>query len=117
VPHPAPAAGAPERRDASRSSRGRQRPVASKKPAQAAPAARRPRRAAEPDSWLDAISALVVPFAQRGAFPLVLLIIAGLFLLIQNRLDRRDPKLAHAPLHAQPDLPFLPPTSPGDARP
>jgi hypothetical protein len=38
-----------------------------------------------------------------------------MFLLIQNRIDRRDPKLARAPLHAQPDLPFLPPPAPGDA--
>ena len=63
-----------------------------------------------------AIAKLVVPVVQRTAFPLILLIVAGLFLLVQDRIDRRDPKLAHAPLHARPDLPFLAPPSPGDVR-
>jgi hypothetical protein len=31
------------------------------------------------------------------------------FLGIQGRIDRSDPKLALAPLHADPDLEFLPP--------
>jgi hypothetical protein len=65
---------------------------------------------------MKAISKLVVPVVQRTAFPLILLIVAGLFLLVQDRIDRRDPKLAHAPLHARPDLPFLPPPSLGDVR-
>jgi hypothetical protein len=65
----------------------------------------------------DVITKVVAPVVQRTAFPLILLILGGLFLLIQNRIDRRDPKLARAPLHAQPDLPFLPPPSPGDDRP
>jgi hypothetical protein len=30
----------------------------------------------------------------------------GAFLLIQSRIDRRDPKLALAPVHADPDLTF-----------
>jgi hypothetical protein len=29
-----------------------------------------------------------------------------LFLLLQDRIDRRDPKLALAPEHGEPDLPF-----------
>jgi hypothetical protein len=66
---------------------------------------------------VKAISKLVAPVVQRTAFPLILLIVAALFLLVQDRIDRRDPKLAHAPLHARPDLPFLPPPSPGDVRP
>ncbi|WP_432545862.1 hypothetical protein [Kineococcus sp. SYSU DK004] len=34
-----------------------------------------------------------------------------LFLLVQDQLDRRDPKLALAPVHPDPDLPFEdPPT-------
>jgi hypothetical protein len=66
---------------------------------------------------VKAISKLVAPVVQRTAFPLILLIVAGLFLLVQDRIDRRDPKLARAPLHARPDLPFLPPPSPGDVHP
>jgi hypothetical protein len=31
------------------------------------------------------------------------------FLALQNRIDRSDPKLALAPVHADPDLEFLPP--------
>jgi len=36
--------------------------------------------------------------AQRSAIPIGALLIAALFLLVQDRLDRRDPKLALAPL-------------------
>ncbi|MDQ3987562.1 MAG: hypothetical protein M3280_13835 [Actinomycetota bacterium] len=36
--------------------------------------------------------------ARKFAFPLLLTIIVGLFLAAQNRLDRKDPKLALAPL-------------------
>jgi len=54
--------------------------------------------------------------AERAIFPLALLVIAGLFLLIQDRIDRRDPKLARAPLRADPDLPFPPPPLPGGNR-
>jgi hypothetical protein len=64
---------------------------------------------------IAAVAAAIAPVVQRTAFPLILLLLGGLFLLIQNRIDSRDPKLANAPLHAQPDLPFLSPHSPGDA--
>jgi hypothetical protein len=78
------------------------------------PAAGRP--APEDDRGLvETITDAIGPVVQRTAFPLFLLILGGLFLLIQNRIDSRDPKLARAPLHAQPDLPFLAPPSPGDA--
>jgi hypothetical protein len=39
---------------------------------------------------------------------LTLLILIGLFLLVQNRLDRRDPKLALAPVYADPGVSFVP---------
>jgi hypothetical protein len=38
----------------------------------------------------------------------LLIILAG-FLLIQNRIDRGDPKLAMAPIDGDPDLEFRPP--------
>lgn len=79
-------------------------------------AARRAAPAATDDRGLvETIAEAIVPVVQRTAFPLILLILGGLFLLIQNRIDSRDPKLARAPLHAHPDLPFLSPPAPGDA--
>jgi hypothetical protein len=44
--------------------------------------------------------------ARNAGFPLLLLVLVGFFLLLQNRLDRRDPKLAQAPLYGDPDQPF-----------
>lgn len=43
---------------------------------------------------------------RRPQLPIVLLLVVGLFLLAQNRIDRRDPKLADAPLEAEPELAF-----------
>ncbi|TAL12319.1 MAG: hypothetical protein EPN99_16995, partial [Frankiales bacterium] len=42
----------------------------------------------------------------RPTLPLALLAIVVLFLLAQNRIDRRDPKLASAPVEAEPELDF-----------
>jgi hypothetical protein len=107
------------RRDASRAPGQTQRPAPSVTAGEAPrAAARRSPSASERVSRLvKAISKLVAPVVERTAFPLILLIVAGLFLLVQDRIDRRDPKLARAPLHARPDLPFLPPPSPGDVHP
>jgi hypothetical protein len=105
------------RRDRSRPPGRTQRPAPSVTAGEAPRAARRSSPASNLGSRIvEAISKLVMPVVQRTAFPLILLIVAGLFLLVQDRIDRRDPKLAHAPLHARPDLPFLPPPSPGDVR-
>ena len=43
---------------------------------------------------------------KQAAFPGLLILLAFLFLLVQDRIDRRDPKLALAPVHADPDLTF-----------
>jgi hypothetical protein len=40
--------------------------------------------------------------AESATFPLFLFLIAALFLLIQDRIDRNDPKLAAAPIRAEP---------------
>ncbi len=49
----------------------------------------------------------VAPAVIRGArLPFGLLLAVLIFLLIQNWIDRRDPKLALAPSYADPDLPF-----------
>jgi hypothetical protein len=49
--------------------------------------------------------------SKRAAFPLLLFALVILFLAIQNQIDRRDPKLADAPLHSGDDLEFGPPPS------
>jgi hypothetical protein len=95
------------------------KPGRTEKPA-VSPTSPRPPATARPTpehdrGLVETIADAIVPVVERTAFPLLLLILGGLFLLIQNRIDSRDPKLARAPLHAQPDLPFLPPPSPGDA--
>jgi hypothetical protein len=51
----------------------------------------------------------------RPALPLALLGVVMVFLLVQNRIDRRDPKLAAAPIVGEPDLTFGPVHRPGDA--
>lgn len=45
---------------------------------------------------------------RQPQIPIALLLVVGLFLLVQNRIDRRDPKLAGAPLEAEPELVFTP---------
>ena len=54
---------------------------------------------------------VIVENADKSVFPSSLLLIVGLFLLVQRRIDRGDPKLALAPAFADPDLEFLPPPS------
>ncbi|MDX6218378.1 MAG: large repetitive protein, partial [Frankiales bacterium] len=46
--------------------------------------------------------------ASKPALPLVLVVVVVGFLLVQNRIDRRDPKLASAPVGAEPELDFGP---------
>jgi hypothetical protein len=54
------------------------------------------------------IAHAVAPVATRAAFPAVLVALVLLFLGLQHRVDRRDPKLALAPVQRTPDLPFAP---------
>ena len=46
--------------------------------------------------------------AERSTIPLSLLLVVGFFLLVQDRLDRNDPKLALAPVYPDPELRFGP---------
>jgi len=43
---------------------------------------------------------------RNPQFPASLGAFAAVFLVVQSRIDRRDPKLALATLHAAPDVPF-----------
>jgi hypothetical protein len=54
------------------------------------------------------IGQVAVKSLEKPQFPLLLLVVVGLFLLIQNRIDRKDPKLASAPVDSEPTLGFGP---------
>jgi hypothetical protein len=55
---------------------------------------------------LTRVAQVAAEVGKRSAFPSGLLVLVVLFLSLQNRIDRRDPKLALAPVHPTPDLPF-----------
>jgi hypothetical protein len=57
---------------------------------------------------VDAIRDVAVDAGKRAAFPMVLILLIGVFLTAQHRIDQRDPKLALAPVHREIDLPFTP---------
>ncbi|HUP70466.1 MAG TPA: hypothetical protein VM142_11730 [Acidimicrobiales bacterium] len=50
-----------------------------------------------------------VEAVKKSAFPFLLLLIVFLFLVVQDRIDRRDPKLAMAPVYRDAALSFTPP--------
>jgi hypothetical protein len=54
-------------------------------------------------SLFDRVGDVSVEVAKNLAFPLALLLLVTGFLLIHNRIDRKDPKLAHAPVRADND--------------
>jgi hypothetical protein len=58
------------------------------------------------DSVYDSVKEAAPAVFKGARIPLYLLPLVLLFLLIQNEIDRRDPKLALAPAYADPDLPF-----------
>jgi hypothetical protein len=62
-----------------------------------------------------AIKKTIVQTITKPQLPLALFVIVLLFLLVQNRIDRRDPKLAAAPVTAEPELTFGPILRPGGA--
>ncbi|WP_432571689.1 fibronectin type III domain-containing protein [Kineococcus sp. SYSU DK005] len=61
------------------------------------------------------IATVGVAVVRHAQYPAGLLLLALLFLLVQHRIDRDDPKLALAPLRPDPETPF-PPARP-DTRP
>ncbi len=63
---------------------------------------------------LTAILRAVTRHRDDAVFPMSVLFLVGGFLMVQNRIDRSDPKLALAPVYADPDLWFPPP--PGGQR-
>lgn len=59
-----------------------------------------------------AIARTVTQALSQPTIPLVLLSVVVGFLLLQNRIDRRDPKLRSAPVGAEPELEFGPALGP-----
>ncbi len=53
---------------------------------------------------------ILAEVAGKTAFPAILVLIVVIFLVIQDRIDRNDPKLAHAPVRSEP-LDFIDPPS------
>jgi hypothetical protein len=47
------------------------------------------------------VTAVLAGAVETAAFPLLLLLVVILFLIIQDRIDRRDPKLALAPIRSE----------------
>lgn len=73
-----------------------------------------PRENLRAGSVLDEVGQVALGVLQRPAFPLMLILIVLLFLLLQNRMDRNDPKLAMAPAYGSSDLEFESPNNGGD---
>ena len=64
-----------------------------------------------PPSFFAAFVGVVGNAALRSAFPLILILLALIFLAVQDRIDRKDPKLALAPARPDPQLSFPSPIS------
>ncbi len=56
------------------------------------------------------VAAAIAEEPQKTAFPIGLIFVVIGFMSLQGRIDRNDPKLALAPVFADPDLEFRPPT-------
>lgn len=62
---------------------------------------------------LENVGTVAAGLLQQPAFPLSLISVVFGFLVLQNRVDRRDPKLAMAPVYPDPHLYFDPQEGPG----
>ena len=56
------------------------------------------------DSVVTQIGRIAVEAIEKAAFPIALMLMVGAFLMVQNRIDRKDPKLALAPVDSERDL-------------
>ena len=65
---------------------------------------------------LDGVSAVVAGLLEQPGFPLGLIALVGGFLMLQNKIDRKDPKLALAPVYPDPHLYFEVQEGPGKDR-
>ena len=60
------------------------------------------------ETFLERLPALLKLASRGAALPFGFLLIVFLFLIVQDRIDRSDPKLALAPVYPERDLPFDP---------
>lgn len=58
----------------------------------------------ERESFFDQLTQAAGEAAQKLAFPLALALMVGAFLIVQGRIDRKDAKLALAPIDSEQDL-------------
>ena len=56
------------------------------------------------DSVITQIGRVAAEAIEKAAFPIALMLLVGAFLMVQNRIDRKDPKLALAPVDSERDL-------------
>jgi hypothetical protein len=54
---------------------------------------------------------LALETARAPELPLAILVVVALFLLVQHRIDRKDPKLLHNTSRDDPELSFGPPAT------
>jgi predicted phage tail protein len=66
--------------------------------------------------FLENVGTVAAGLLEQPAFPLSLISVVIGFLVLQNRMDRRDPKLALAPVYPDPHLYFDPQDGPGKDR-
>jgi hypothetical protein len=64
-------------------------------------------------TFLREVANVTAAVGPRTAFPAFLLFVLVAFVAIQDRIDRRDPKLALAPISDEPYLSFDPETGSG----
>src|SRR5436190_969917 len=81
-------------------------PTSSLSPSPTRRATSRPRRPRPTSSPASSPRPRRPPHSRRPTFPTGLLVFVVLFLMVQDRIDRRDPKLALAPVYAEPDMGF-----------
>lgn len=63
-----------------------------------------PNAPSDPGSRLAELAKIAAEAAKTFAFPLLLAILVIVFLLVQHWIDKKDPKLAMAPVHSNHDL-------------
>lgn len=90
------------------------RPAAPALPAQAADGSGRAHGLVPgvPGALDTAIRRTLTETVRTPTIPVALVLLVVGFLLLQNRIDRRDPKLAAAPVEAEPDVEFGPAVGP-----
>jgi hypothetical protein len=64
--------------------------------------------------FVPSLKRVGVAVSEGSAAASALYLVVVLFLAVQDRIDRNDPKLALAPVFGVPDLPFESPPRPGD---